>query len=148
MLKEKILKILKSETGSYIFFGLMTTAVNYASFILFLRILGYENVLTVNTISFVIAVVFAYITNKIFVFHSKAFGFKVLLKEFTFFIAARIFSFLFEQVGLYISTDMINLSRLSVLGLNGLVVAKLVLSCAAVLLNWVCSKFLIFKSNK
>ena len=146
-MKEKILKILKSETGSYLFFGVMTTAVNYVSFIVFLKLLGYDRVLTVNTIAFVFAATFAYFTNKLFVFRSKSFEFKVLIKEIIAFFSARIMSYLFEQAGLYISSDVLQLERFSVLGINCVLIAKVVLSFTVVLINWAISKFFIFKQK-
>ena len=146
-MKEKILTIIKSETGSYLIFGVMTTVVNYVSFILFLKLLGYNRVLLVNTIAFIFAATFAYITNKLFVFHSKSWEIKVLLKEVIAFFSARIMSYLFEQAGLYLSTDILRLEKFSVLGVNGVLIAKVVLSFAVVLLNWVVSKFFIFKQK-
>ncbi len=144
-MKEKILKILKSETISYLFFGVLTTIVNYASFLLFLQFLGYDKVLIVNTISFVFASSFAYITNKLFVFQSKSWEFKILCKEILAFFSARILSYLFEQIGLYISTDIMHLERFSVFGIDGVLISKVILSFLVVLLNWVVSKFFIFK---
>ncbi|MGN0451505.1 MAG: GtrA family protein [Acutalibacteraceae bacterium] len=146
-MKEKILKIVRNEAFLYLFFGLLTTVVNYASFLLFLQFLGYDKVLTVNTISFVFASSFAYITNKLFVFQSKSWGFKVLCKEILSFFSARILSYFFEQIGLYVSTDIMNLERFSIFGIDGILISKVILSFLAVLLNWVFSKFFIFKKG-
>lgn len=146
-MKEKILKIVRNEAFLYLSFGLLTTVVNYASFLLFLQFLGYDKVLTVNTISFVFASSFAYITNKLFVFQSKSWGFKVLCKEILSFFSARILSYFFEQIGLYVSTDIMNLERFSIFGIDGILISKVILSFLAVLLNWVFSKFFIFKKG-
>ncbi|MBR7132982.1 MAG: GtrA family protein [Clostridia bacterium] len=147
-MKEKFFKLIKSETASYLFFGVMTTAVNYLSFLLFLRILGYDYILTVNTISFVFAVTFAYITNKIFVFHSKSRSPKVLAKEILSFLSARLLSYFFEQLGLYLCVDVMHLEKYSFLGVDGALISKVALSFAVVLLNWAVSKFFIFKGNR
>ncbi len=144
----KLLKIAKSETGLYLIFGGLTTLVNYIVFIVFLAVLGYDRVLLVNTLAFVIAATFAYFTNKLFVFHSTEWKFKVLIREAVAFFAARIFSYLFEQAGLYLSTDVLRLERFSLLGLDGVLIAKILLSVGVVLINWVISKFFIFKKTK
>ncbi len=147
-MKEKILKFIKSETGSYLFFGVMTTAVNYLSFIIFLHFLGYNHILIINTISFVFAVTFAYITNKIFVFHSKSWKFKVLYKEILYFLSARLLSYFFEQAGLWLCVDILHFEKYSILGVNYALIAKVALSFIVVLLNWAVSKFLIFNGNR
>lgn len=100
---------------------------------------------TVNTVSFVCAVIFAYITNKIFVFKSTSWQAAVLFKEMLSFLSARLLSYFFEQAGLYLCTDILKLEKYSVLGINGVLIAKVVLSFLVVLLNWAVSKFFIFK---
>lgn len=147
MLVEKIVKFLKSEVGSYLFFGAMTTLVNYIVFIIFSFILGYDNVLLVNTIAFIIAVIFAYITNKIYVFHSNCWKFNVLFKEILSFAFARIFSYLIEQLGLYLSVDIWHLERFKIWFVDGIMISKIFLSVIVIILNWVFSKFIIFKKT-
>lgn len=147
-MKDKIIKLTKSETGLYLFYGVMTTVVNYVSFWLALQLFGYDRILIVNTISFVCAVVFAYITNKLFVFKSKSWKMSVLKVEIPSFLSARILSYLFEQLGLYLSANVLHLERYSVLEIDGVLIAKIILSFAVVLLNWAISKFLIFKKNR
>lgn len=146
-MKEKIIRLIKSETGLYLVFGFLTTAVNYISFWIALQYLGYERILTVNTVSFVCAVIFAYTTNKIFVFKSTSWQAAVLFKEMLSFLSARLLSYFFEQAGLYLCTDILKLEKYSVLGINGVLIAKVVLSFLVVLLNWAVSKFFIFKNN-
>lgn len=147
-MKDRLLKIMKSEAFSYLFFGVLTTVVNYVSFLLFLSFLGYDRVLTVNTISFIFAASFAYITNKVFVFHSKEWKFKALFKEVISFFSARVMSYFLEQIGLYICTDVLYFERYSIFGINAVLISKVVLSFLVVLINWVVSKFIIFKGNK
>lgn len=147
-MKDKLIKILKSETGAYLFFGLMVTVVNYISFVLALMVLGYEQVLLVNTIAFVCAVIFAYITNKLFVFKSKSWSWSTLRVEIPAFLSARILSYFFEQFGLYVSVDILKLEQYEVLGIDGVLIAKVVLSIVVVISNWVISKFFIFKKDR
>ena len=88
------------EIISYLFFGVMTTLVNFVSFWAFNKILGESLYLISNVIAWVISVVFAYVTNKLWVFESKSWKFRVLLKEVPEFFAARIFSLCVEESGL------------------------------------------------
>ena len=147
-MKEKILKIIKSETFLYLFYGILTTAVNYLSFWAALKTLGYNYILIVNTISFICAVIFAYITNKLFVFKSKSWKWSVLKVEIPSFLSARIISYFFEQLGLYLSVTVFHIERYSFLGLDGAYITKIVLSFVVVILNWAVSKFFIFKKDR
>ncbi len=149
-MKDKILNILKNETGSYLFYGVLTTVINYLSFSLALTFLGYDRILIVNTISFICAVVFAYVTNKLFVFKSKSWKWSTLKVEIPSFLSARILSYFFEQFGLYLSVDIFHLERYSLLGIDGVFVfmTKIGLSFAVVILNWAVSKFFIFKRDR
>ena len=61
-------KILNKETFLYLIFGILTTIVNIVSFFLFNKLFDYK---LSNIIAFILAIVFAYITNKIYVFESK-----------------------------------------------------------------------------
>ena len=123
-MNNKIIKLIKSETGLYLFYGVLTTVVNYVSFWLALQLLGYDYILMVNTISFFCAVIFAYVTNKIFVFKSKSWEMGVLKVEIPSFLSSRLLSYLFEQAGLYISADILHLERYSILGVDGILVSK------------------------
>lgn len=147
ILKDKIIKFLKSEVGLYLFFGAMTTLVNYIVFVIFSFILGYEKILIVNTISFIVAVIFAYITNKLYVFHSNSWAPKILIGEILSFASARIFSYFIEQIGLYLSADIWHLERFKIWFFDGIMISKVFLSVLVILLNWVFSKFIIFRKK-
>jgi putative flippase GtrA len=96
------------EIISYLFFG-VTTLVNFVSFWAFNKILGESLYLISNVIAWVISVVFAYVTNKLWVFESKSWKFRVLLKEVPEFFAARVFSLCVEECGCWlINLGLIN----------------------------------------
>jgi hypothetical protein len=90
--------------------------------------------------------------NKIFVFESRSWSAQILRKEIPAFVGARLFSFGLEELLLWISKDVIQVSRFSVtvLGLviGGLMIAKLLISVLVVILNYVFSKLFIFKQKK
>ena len=136
---KKIIAFMKSETGLYLIFGGLTTVISFVSFWAFLGITGE---VVANTLATVIAVTFAYITNKIFVFKSRSWALSVLLKEIPSFCAARAFSYVVETGGLWFTSDVLHS------GETGLLVAKIVLSVIVIILNWVLSKFLVFKKKK
>ena len=143
-----IQKLVKTEAFSYLFFGVLTTVVNYAIFISGLSLTNQKHVLLVNFVAFVGATLFAYFTNKIFVFHSIVWKLKQFFKELSKFAIARIFSLCIEQLGLYIVTVELNVEQYRVCFVNGIVITKVALSFVAVLLNYFASKFIVFKKEK
>lgn len=148
---DKLKKLLNRETISYLFFGVMTTAVNYVVFWLIYELLmGREGSLVANAIAFVAAVIFAFVVNKLFVFESKSWAFSVLAKEIPPFIASRIASFGIEELGLFLSESVFNWNEVTVLTLgsmtvDGVTAAKLALSVIVVILNYVFCKWFVFK---
>lgn len=140
-------KILNRETISYLIFGVLTTIINYVFFGLGILLFGEEYTLLINVVCFIVAVSFAYVTNKLFVFESKSWDRATLRKELPAFFSARIVSFLFEEAGLWICKDLLHAGRYSLLGFNGLLIAKIALSFLVVLLNYAFSKLFVFKKN-
>ena len=67
------------EVVNYLVFGVLSTIVNFATYYISARIIGIDEVIS-SGISWFCAVLFAYITNKIFVFESKTHGIKEFLK--------------------------------------------------------------------
>ena len=143
------------ELISYVFFGALTTLVNFLTFSLFRALLGEELYLLNNAIAWFVSVVFAYITNKIFVFKSESFETKTLLKEISEFFGARIFSFGIEEGGMWLLIDLLGFGEYSLkasgLEISGQLIAKLILSVIVVIFNYFASKLVIFRkkaSNK
>lgn len=136
----------------YGIFGICTTVVNLLVFKLSNVILGDENYLISNIIAWVAAVIFAYITNKLWVFESKSWEYSVVLKEVPSFFAARVFSFLVEEVGLYIFVDLLHFNEYSLsvqyFDFSGEMIAKIILAFIVVVLNYLFSKVFIFKKKK
>ena len=147
----KTLFIKYKELITYVIFGVLTTVVNFFAFWFFTKIFGETFYLVNNAIAWVVGVVFAYITNKLFVFESKSWDLKVIAKEITGFLGARIFSFLVEEGGmlLFISVLGFGEKSLTVLGITitGQFVVKILLAVIVVVLNYVFSKFFIFTSS-
>lgn len=152
MIKKLFLKY--KELISYVFFGVLATVVNLVCFKVFDTILGSKMYLLTNIISWIITVIFAYITNKLWVFESKSWKLNVIVKEIIGFFSARLFSLGVEEAGLWIMIDLMSMDKLSFnifsFTLAGNLIVKIILQVIVVILNYVFSKFLIFtkKSDK
>ena len=135
----------------YVFFGALTTAVNLSVFHLSNIILGQELYLASNVIAWIASVIFAYVTNKIWVFDSRQWSRDVLIREISSFFSARVFSFLVEELGLYLLVDTAGMSSMTVTvadyTINGELIAKVILAAIVVVLNYVFSKLLVFRKK-
>lgn len=130
-------KLLNRETISYLIFGVLTTIVNY---IVYYGLRHFEiNYMLANVAAWVVAVLFAYFTNKHYVFESHDYSPRVLLPEMGRFAAGRLITLLMEQAFMFVTVD--------ILGGNDRLM-KLIVSVAVVILNYVFSKLFIFKNIK
>ena len=120
---------------TYLFFGVLTTVVNYVIYLPVYNLLGLTAAVS-NAIAWVVAVAFAYLTNKPFVFRSHDWSAKTVVPELTKFVGCRLASGVMETVILFVTVDL--------LGWNGNL-WKLVTSVLVVILNYLASKLLVFK---
>lgn len=121
----------------YIFFGGLTTVVSIGTqYIAYAFGLGTA---VSTTVSWICAVLFAFFTNKVFVFGSKSFEKKVFLREFVSFFGARFFSYLLELGFMLVTVDMLNRNKF---------IMKLIAQIFVLVLNYIFSKFLIFKKKE
>ncbi|MFR7479138.1 MAG: GtrA family protein [Acutalibacteraceae bacterium] len=132
----------------YLVFGAATTLVNLVLFWGLNFLVGEEAYLITNIIATVLAILFAYVTNKLFVFTSRSWSLAVLKREIPSFFGARAFTFLLEEGGLWLFIDVWGAGNLQIsvfsLVISGTMLTKLVLQVIVILLNYVFSKFLIF----
>ena len=119
----------------YLFFGALTTVVNYLVYLPCDNLLGLSSALS-NMIAWVFAVAFAYLTNKPFVFQSHDWTMKTVLPELAKFVACRIGSGVLETAILFVSVDLLRWDG------N---VMKLVTSVLVIIVNYVGSKLLVFR---
>ena len=127
----------------YLFFGVTTTAVNWVVYALMTALLHAEITVS-NAVAWVAAVVYAFITNKLFVFESKSLAPRVLLSEGMKFISARIASGLLE---ILLPTVMVAVGlNGTLLGLEG-GIAKALVSIVVIVMNYVLSKWLVFRKK-
>ena len=119
----------------YLVFGVLTTAVNYIVYLPCYNLLNFSATVS-NMIAWVVAVAFAYLTNKPFVFRSHDWSAKTVVPELTKFVGSRIFSGALETGIIFVTVDL--------LLWNGNIM-KLVTSVLVVILNYVASKLLVFR---
>ncbi len=145
------------EIITYVVFGVLTTVVSWGSYAVFVNLLSMK-VFLGNLLSWVCAVAFAYITNKLWVFESKSWKPSVIGKEIVSFVAARGITGVIEIVCVpllaktgfdsvfYNVLERMNIT-LGILFTDG-IYSKIVLAVIVVILNYFLSKFLIFKNKK
>lgn len=145
----KQLFIKHKEIIMYLIMGGGTTVVNWCSYALFVSILPTTNsdmkVLLSNIISWILAVTFAYITNKIWVFESYSWKPKFIIKELTLFVSTRFLTGLLEIFGVPILIK-IGLNQ-TIFGIEGMI-SKIFVSILVVILNYIFSKLIIFKKTE
>lgn len=151
MMKIKDLLYKYKELITYVIFGGLTTLVNFVAFYVVTQILGEELYLINNAIAWVVSVVFAYVTNKLFVFESKSWNLKLVAKESVEFVGARVFSFLIEEGGMLLFVSVLGFGEISfnIFGftITGQLIAKLILAVIVVIMNYFFSKFIIFRKK-
>lgn len=118
----------------YLFFGGLTTVISIGTFIAFDSYLGMD-VLVANLLSWICAVIFAYATNRVWVFSSRATG-KAMGREILSFVGGRLATLGFEELSLWLFV--------SVLDFNSTMV-KILAQVGVLILNYVISKIFVFK---
>lgn len=122
---------------SYLFFGVCTTIVNYVIYIPCYNFWGMSATVS-NLIAWVVAVAFAYLTNKPFVFKSNDWSAATVVPELTKFVGCRIGSGAAETLILLLAVDL--------LGWNGNL-WKLFTQVMVVVLNYIGSKLVVFRKK-
>lgn len=120
---------------AYLVFGVLTTVVNYLVYLPCYNLLEMSAAVS-NVIAWAVAVAFAYLTNKPFVFRSHDWSAKTVIPELTKFVGSRIASGALETGIIFLTVDL--------LAWNGNVM-KLVTSVIVVVLNYIASKLLVFR---
>ena len=119
----------------YLFFGVCTTAVNIITYYISAHILSLSVIFS-TCLAWIISVIFAYITNKWWVFKSKSLCLQAILQEFLSFTGCRLFTGACDLLIMFIFVDC--------LGVNDLFV-KITSNALVVVLNYIFSKMIIFK---
>lgn len=132
-IKELFLKY--KEVISYLFFGGCTFLVSIISFYIFNKVLSFNEHIS-NIISWILAVAFAFVTNKVFVFESKAKEKKTVIKELISFVTARLLTLGIEEIILFVGCNLLNIDAL---------IVKMIAQVVVIVSNYFLSKLFIFK---
>lgn len=135
--KIKALVIKHYDILAYLFFGALTTVVNYIVYLPCYNLLHISGAVS-NIIAWVFAVAFAYLTNKPFVFKSSDWSAKVVWPELAKFVGCRIGSGLFETLFILVTVDWLHWDG------NWM---KLITSVLVVIINYVASKLVVFRKK-
>lgn len=122
------------EVINYLIFGVLTTVVNIVTFYL-LTAISIDWQIS-NIIAWIASVLFAYITNKKFVFESKE---KKILKEFLSFLSFRVLSLGIDMICMYLFIDLCHISSF---------ISKIIVNVIVIVLNYVFSKLFIFSGKE
>ena len=126
-----------SEQIRYLFFGGLTTLVNLVVFHVLVDVCAWDVTLG-NVISIVAAIVFAFVTNKLYVFRSHTATAQEAAREFLGFVAGRAITMLLEVGGVYLLHNVWGLAAMP---------AKLIMQAIVIILNYVISKLFVFKAG-
>lgn len=130
------------ELISYVFWGGMTTLVNWVVYTAAVSVTSMHTSIA-NLIAWIAAVAFAFVTNKIFVFRSRTHEFRAVVKEAALFVGGRAFSGVVEIGGMALMTDLLGWHT-AIFGIRDSV-PKLVISVVVLILNFIVSKWLVFR---
>lgn len=123
---------------SYAVFGVLTTVVNIVTYSICYNRMGIGNTLS-NVIAWILAVAFAYVTNKLWVFDSKSWKLQVLKREITAFVSCRLATGILDIVMMFVSVDLLGMHAMPMKILSNIIV---------IVLNYIFSKLVIFKKNR
>jgi len=138
MIKKLINKFATREMLNYIIFGVLTTVVNYVVYFLLYNLLNINYLLS-NTVAWIAAVVFAYFTNKKFVFNDTDENDSDNVRKFLTFTAGRLMTFIIETVWLLITVSIFRMNA------N---LSKILVAIVVIIVNYFISKIFVFGNGK
>lgn len=122
---------LKKEMVSYVIFGAFTTLINIAVYFIFTDIF-HINYIIANIVAWFVSVMFAYVTNRIWVFESDN---ENVAKEVFLFYGGRIFTVVVDTLLMILFIDVLSIGNF---------VSKITVSIIVIILNYLFSKWVVF----
>lgn len=119
----------------YLVFGVLTTVVNIVSFYFCFNLLKINWEIS-NIIAWISSVLFAYITNKLYVFSKSG---KNIIQEILSFFGVRLLSFVMDMLMMYLLIDVFQIDNL---------ISKIIVNVFVIIINYIFSKFLVFNKYK
>lgn len=130
------------EVIMYLIYGVLTTIVNFVVYFGLTFLVGTSDGwigFTFNVVANIIAILFAYVTNRKFVFKSKATTRKEIIKEISSFFSCRIASMIIDSLIYYIGCTLMKIPDF---------IIKPIAQVVVIVLNYIFSKLIVFKGNK
>ena len=121
----------------YGIFGVLTTVINIGVYGVLYSGLGVSNVIS-NVIAWIISLLFAFITNKLWVFESKSFNFKLFVKELGSFTVCRVATGVLDLGIMFVGVDLLK---------GPAIILKIASNIIVIILNYVMSKIFVFKKK-
>ncbi len=121
----------------YTIFGILTTIINFSFFYLLYEIAQLSNISS-NVIAWIIAVTFAFITNKLYVFKSLEYDVRTIIREGCAFIVTRLITGIIDIIIMYITVDVKRCNA---------TLWKLISNCIVIICNYISSKMVIFRKH-
>lgn len=121
----------------YLVFGVITTIANIAAYYMASRLL-HCGTLVSTVFAWIVAVTLAWLTNRVWVFHSSARGVAAIARELMAFYLCRIATGIADLIIMLLCVDLMHLND---------VIIKTLANVVVIVLNYVASKWIIFKKK-
>jgi putative flippase GtrA len=129
--------MINKSTISYLVFGVLTTAVNIVVYTFLVTFFNMDYKLA-TTIAWILSVLFAFITNKLYVFNSKDLSISLMMKEFANFVFFRLLSLVIDIIIMVIIIDVLK---------GNDILAKFIANGVVIVMNYFTSKYVTFKKK-
>ena len=134
MMQSLLSKFINYETVSYLVVGILTTIISIVVFAVCHRKMKMGTIVS-NVISWIIAVAFAFVANKIFVFRSASWVLPVVMQELAAFVSARLLTLGFDVAFVYVTVDKLHWND---------ILSKTASNVVVMVVNYIASKLFIF----
>ena len=129
--------MIKNTTAKYLLFGVLTTIVNILAYS-FLVINLKSDYKLATVIAWILSVLFAFFTNKVFVFNSKGLSLNLVFKEMFSFFSFRVFSLFIDIAIMFLLIQVFHTNQ---------IIAKIIANIFVVIINYFTSKYITFGRN-
>lgn len=146
MKKIKDLWMQYQEVVNYLVFGGLATLLNFILAFVFIKSMGMSTAVG-NILDNIICILFAYTTNRIWVFKSQNKGIEAI-KEFGYFVACRLGTMVMDEVIMVVGVDYLGKGIPGAYQTVWFLSVKMFSQILVVLLNYVFSKLIIFKKKE
>ena len=126
------------EIISYVIFGALTTLVDFVTYIFLTRVFSLNEDLA-NVFSQIVAIIFAFIVNKLYVFEDKEKNLRAIIFQFLKFSSLRLITLTLNSLIFFVMTEFTTIND---------IIVKAFVSIIVIILNYIFSKLLVFKKTK